>query len=102
MKVTRTAGIQCAIVLMVLFAEIAFSGRYHAVSDMDRDTGLQGEEADKQAQEAILSEYSVYCLNEEDGIYLLSEKREEDGKSLVWQNGNAAGPLQILEGGAAV
>ena len=102
MKVTRTAGIQCVIVLMVLFAEIAFSGRYHTVSDTDRDTGARGEEADKQAREAILSEYSVYCLNEKDGIFLLSEKREGDGKSLVWQNGNAAGPLQILEGKAVV
>lgn len=58
MKVTGIAGIQCAILLMVLLAEIAFTGGYHTISDsMEQDAGVW-EECASDIQEKSVSDMS--------------------------------------------
>lgn len=72
MKVTRAAGIQCAILLTVLLAEIVFAGRYHAISGMmERDADVE------EARVSGIREESVSDMQEE-SVSDIQEKRASD------------------------
>lgn len=81
MKVTKTAGIQCAILLVVLLAETVFTGRYHAISDpMEQD-----------AEEECVSDISEESIS---GM--------RDQEDIALQNRDYAEALEMLKGKAEV
>lgn len=115
MKVTGAAGIQCAILLTVLLAEIAVSGRYHAISDpMERDAGV-GEESVSDIQEKSASgvqEEGISGIQErsasdmqEESVSDMSEKSipgMQDQEDIALQNRDYAEALERLKGTAEV
>lgn len=91
MKVTGIAGIQCAILLMVLLAEIAFTGGYHTISDsMEQDAGVW-EECASDIQEKSVSDMSDESIS---GM--------QDQEEIALQNGDYAEALEMLKGKAEV
>ena len=91
MKVTGIAGIQCAILLMVLLAAIAFTERYHTISDsMEQDAGVW-EECASDIQEKSVSDMSDESIS---GM--------QDQEEIALQNGDYAEALEMLKGKAEV
>lgn len=115
MKVTGAAGIQCAILLMGLLAEIIFAGRHHVISDpMEQDAGV-GEERVYDIQEkgaSGLQEESVSDIQEksasdmqEESVSDMSEESipgMQDQEDIALQNRDYAEALERLKGKAEV
>ena len=115
MKVTGAAGIQCAILLMGLLAEIIFAGRHHVISDpMEQDAGV-GEERVYDIQEkgaSGLQEESVSDIQEksasdmqEESVSDMSEESipgMQDQEDIALQNRDYAEALERLKGTAEV
>lgn len=107
MKVTGAAGIQCAILLTVLLAEIVFAGRYHAISDpMERDVGL-GEERVSDIQEESVSDMHEESASsvQEERVSDISEESisgMQDQEDIALQNRDYAEVLERLKGKAEV
>lgn len=140
MKVTKAAGIQCAILVLFLAAEIVFAGRYRAAYHMEQSVdadsqedaqgivegGLPEEDAvsglpdgagsgdfglqdGEECEDAGLpdgdgnsiekeTEYRIYQIDEEEGIFLLAEARGDERENFVYQDGKYGEPLQVLYG----
>lgn len=123
MKVTGAAGIQCAVLLMVLLAEIVFAGRYHAVSDpVERDadvgeervsdiqekgaSGVQEESVSdiQEKSDSSVQEESIPGGQEESVSDMLEESISgmQDQEDVALQNRDYEEVLEMLKGKAEV
>lgn len=123
MKVTKAAGIQCVILVFILAVEIVFAGRYRAAYDTEQiaDTDLQEDaqgnmEGSLSEEDAVSTlsgeagssdigsgienetEYPVYQIDEEEGIFLFAEARGDEKENFVYQDDKPGEPLQVLNG----
>ena len=115
MKVTGAAGIQCAILLTVLLAEIVFAGRYHAISDpMEQDADVEEARVSGIREESVsdMQEESVSDIQEkrasdiqEESVSDISDESisgMQDQEDIALQNRDYAEALERLKGKAEV
>lgn len=119
MKIRKAMMIQCAILVLILSAEIIFADRYRVSYPMEQaeDADLQEEAGSCLSEENGVSglqdgeessdignfaesemQYPVYQIDDKAGIFLLAEMRGDKKENFLYQYGKSGEPLQVLYG----